>query len=198
MKGSWSQGAGQRGQAPRMPSGHLTTIPAFRCVGPASPCLGGHTSLARSSAFHLGNRLCWWPELTRITCKLGPNGPLQGGWACEGHAAEIWVEWMPCESAIARSRWTWVRVFCGESRCVPLCRFLLEHGQLVWVVLCSHKALPVLVSPGQPLHPLMTCLTCWHLVSCLGNLLSSALWTSTMLVAKRGHRTYKARGAAPA
>lgn len=77
----------------------------------------------------------------------------------------------------------------GKSGCTPLCRFLLGHGQLVGVVLlCSHKALPVLVSPGQPLHPLMTCLTCRHLVSCLGNL-SSALWTSTMPVAKRGHRT---------
>lgn len=78
----------------------------------------------------------------------------------------------------------------GKSGCALLCRFLLGHGQLVGVVLLhSHKALLVLVFPGQPLHPLMTCLTCRHLVSCLGNLLSSALWTSTMLVAKRGHRT---------
>lgn len=71
-----------------LPSGLcLTTSPAFCGEGLPRPARGPHRSLASVSASHLGNGLCWWPEVTRITCKLGPSGPLQGRWACEGHSS---------------------------------------------------------------------------------------------------------------
>lgn len=207
MRGGCFQGAaGQRGQAPKMPSGCLSPPALPSAVrGLPHPAWGPHRSLARVSASHLGNGLCWWPEVTRITCKLGPPGPLQGRWACEGHSSRNWVEWMPCASARAHSRWTWVWVFLWGNHDVPhladSCLAVVSwYGLSCCAVTRPSLSLCPLDSHSSPLR---TCLTCRHLVSCLGNLLSSALWTGTVLAAKRGHRhatgcAYKARGGGPA